>query len=91
LCHASIFTLLALEVPAYSKGAVSLECPREVYVKLNWSEWSAGLPKDWTMFLPLNARYIPLHDRNRDNTSDEENNIESEFQDDRERSDIDRV
>ncbi len=71
--HAMIFTVLSMEVSAASKGAVSNECPREVYVKLGWSDWSASLPPEWTIFHPLNARYIPLHDRN---LEDEENDNE---------------
>lgn len=66
MVHNIIFTLLALEVPASSRGAISVECPREVYSQLSWSEWSANLPSEWTLFLPLNSRYIPLHDRNND-------------------------
>jgi len=72
MVHCMIFTLLALEVPANSRGAISIECPREVYSQLSWSEWSANLPSEWTMFLPLNSRYIPLHDRNND-----EDNLDS--------------
>ena len=63
MVHAMTFTVIALEVPAASRGAVSLECPREVYNRLSWHEWNASLPHEWTIFLPLNSRYIPLHDR----------------------------
>ncbi len=69
--------LLAIEVPAVARGAVSFECPREVYVKLNWNENPAALPGDWTIFLPLNARYIPLHDRIFDDDDDDANNDEA--------------
>ena len=62
-----IYTILALEIPAYSRGVVSMECPREVYNRLSWSEWTGSLPLEWTLFLPLNSRYIPLHDRVIDN------------------------
>lgn len=34
-----------------------------VYNQLAWNEWSANLPSEWTMFLPLNRRLHPLHDR----------------------------
>lgn len=70
LMHNMIFTLLALELPANSRGAVSIDCPREVYSQLSWSEWSGNLPSEWTIFLPLNSRYIPLHDRNQDEEED---------------------
>jgi hypothetical protein len=63
MIHAMIFTIISLELPAWSRGAVSMESPREVYSKLSWPEWSAGIPQDWTLFLPLNSRYIPMHDR----------------------------
>ena len=63
MTHAMAYTVIALEVPASCRGAVSVECPREVYTKLSWSEWSASLPNEWTLFLPLNSRYIPIHDR----------------------------
>ncbi|KAL7493466.1 hypothetical protein ACHAWT_002462 [Skeletonema menzelii] len=62
LVHAMLYTILAFEVCAAS-GVISVETPREVYNKLSWPEWSANLPSEWTMFLPLNARHIPLHDR----------------------------
>ena len=63
MMHSMIFTVISLEIPASSRGAVSLESPREVYSKLSWPEWSAGIPQDWTLFLPLNSRYVPIHDR----------------------------
>ena len=67
-----IFTLLSIEVPAVLRGAVSNECPREVYVKLGWSDWTANLPPEWSIFQPLNARYIPLHDRYQDDDDDDD-------------------
>jgi len=63
MVHAMLFCLLAYEVPALRRGAMSLECPREVYNQVGWSEWTASLPQEWTLFLPLNSRYIPMHDR----------------------------
>jgi len=63
MIHSMIFTVISLELPAWSRGAVSMDSPREVYSKLSWPEWSAGIPQDWTLFLPLNSRYIPIHDR----------------------------
>ena len=71
--HAMIFTLLSIEVPAVLRGAVSNECPREVYVKLGWSDWTANLPPEWSIFQPLNARYIPLYDRYQDDDDDDDN------------------
>ena len=63
LMHAMLYTILAFEVSSASaSGVIGVETPREVYNKLSWPEWSAGLPSEWTMFLPLNARHIPLHD-----------------------------
>ena len=69
IVHSMLFTLLSIEVSALSRGAVSSECPREVYVKLGWSDWTSSLPHEWTIFHPLNARYIPLHDRNHEDDS----------------------
>merc|ERR1712129_233445 len=57
-----IFTLLVCEIPAISSGRVSLECPREVFLRVSWPEWSAALPQDFTLFLPLNSRYRSLYD-----------------------------
>uniref|UniRef100_A0A7S4MZ70 Uncharacterized protein n=1 Tax=Odontella aurita TaxID=265563 RepID=A0A7S4MZ70_9STRA len=57
------YTLLVLEVPASRRGVISAECPREVYNRLSWPEWSAGWPHEWTVFLPLNSRNAPLYDR----------------------------
>lgn len=62
MLHAMIYTIIALEVPAFGRGAVSLEFPREVYNSLSWPEWTGGVPADFTLFLPLNSRYIPIHD-----------------------------
>ena len=58
-----LYTILAFEVPSAASGVISVETPREVYNKLSWPEWSAQLPSEWTMFLPLNARHTPIHDR----------------------------
>ena len=66
MVHCIIFTLLVLEIPAAKRGVISRECPREVYSQLSWSQWSAQLPVLWTLFLPLNSRYIPMHDRDYD-------------------------
>ena len=64
IIHAMIFVLLSIEVSAFRRGAVSHhDNPREVYVKLTWSDWTSNLPPEWTIFHPLNARYIPLPDR----------------------------
>ena len=62
------FVVLAFEVPLTSNnggsgGIIGPDCPREVYNRLGWREWSAGIPGEWTLFLPLNSRYAPLHDR----------------------------
>ena len=62
IVHSMLFTMLAIEQAALSRGAISLDCPREVFTKLSWSEFSASLPHEFTLFLPLNARYIPVHD-----------------------------
>ena len=63
MTHAMLYTLLALEAPNAARGTISVECPREVYNRLSWPEWNAQLPSEWTMFLPLNSRQTPLHDR----------------------------
>ncbi|KAL3766668.1 hypothetical protein ACHAWU_003424 [Discostella pseudostelligera] len=64
--HAMLFTILGLEVPNSARGVLSVSCPREVYNRLSWQEPSAAIPQEWTIFLPLNSRLIPLHDRSRD-------------------------
>ena len=63
LLHSMLYTILAFEVPSAASGVISVETPREVYNKLSWPEWSAQLPSEWTIFLPLNARNTPIHDR----------------------------
>ncbi len=63
MAHMMLYTILALEAPNAARGTISVECPREVYNKLSWPEWNAQLPSEWTMFLPLNSRQTPLHDR----------------------------
>ena len=63
LVQAMAYTIIALEIPAAARGAMSVECPREVYNKLAWREWSAAVPHEYTLFLPLNSRHTPLYDR----------------------------
>jgi hypothetical protein len=63
MIHLMVYTVLVLEIPAFARGAISIEFPREVYSKLAWPEFTAAIPNEWTLFLPLNSRYIPLHDR----------------------------
>lgn len=63
MLQAMLYCILSFELSAASRGVVSLECPREVYNRLSWAEWTSSLPFEWTLFLPLNSRYIPLHDR----------------------------
>lgn len=63
LVHSMMYTILAFECVCVGRGVISVETPREVYNKLSWPEWSAQLPAEWTMFLPLNARHTPIHDR----------------------------
>lgn len=63
LVHSMMYTILAFECVCVGRGVISVETPREVYNKLSWPEWSAQLPSEWTMFLPLNARHTPIHDR----------------------------
>merc|ERR1719476_1060451 len=65
MVHAMLFTILKFEVSAISRGAVSQECPREVYNRVSWPQFIAALPQEWTIFLPLNSRYIPIHDQQR--------------------------
>jgi hypothetical protein len=61
MMHAMLFTIF-LEAPNVTRGTISVECPREVFNKLSWPTFSAGLPSEWTIFLPLNSRQTPLHD-----------------------------
>ena len=62
--QAMMYCLLVLEPRVHRNGLVSLECPRELYTALPWHDWSAAFPADWTLYLPLNTRNIPLHDIN---------------------------
>ena len=69
-----LYVILGLECIASARGFVSVECPREVYNRLSWQEPVAALPAEWTIFLPLNSRLSPLHDRDiSDVTQDNEN------------------
>ena len=63
LVQAMAYSIIALEVPAAARGAMSIECPREVYNRLAWAEWSATVPQIYSLFLPLNSRHTPLYDR----------------------------
>lgn len=67
MLHTMLFTIIVLELPSSARGAVSLESPREVYAKLSWPTWSSAIPEEWTLFFPLNSRYIPIHDRREEN------------------------
>merc|ERR1719215_570335 len=60
--QAMVYCVLVLEPRVHRNGLVSIECPRELYTSLPWQEWSAAFPSEWTLFLPLNSRNIPLHD-----------------------------
>ena len=71
LIQAMAYTIIALEIPAAARGAMSAECPREVYNKLAWAEWSSAVPQEFTLFLPLNSRHTPLYDREVSNVSNE--------------------
>lgn len=75
LMHSMLYTILAFEVPTAASGVISVDSPREVYNKLSWPVWSAQLPSEWTMFLPLNARHIPLHDRVADEVNGTQQNV----------------
>jgi len=72
--HAMLYTILGLEAPNAARGVVNVECPREVYNRLSWHEPVAALPAEWTMFLPLNSRLSPLHDRVSDTPTNDANN-----------------
>lgn len=70
--QAMVYTVIAFEIPAVARGVVTRECPREVFNRLSWGEWSATLPPAWTLFLPLNSRYVPLYDQDVGNDATEE-------------------
>lgn len=80
MLHAMFFTVISLEVPGSARGVVSLEYPREVYSRLSWPAWSASLPNEWSLFLPLNSRYIPLHDRQLGDSDNSDANNEADNQ-----------
>jgi len=64
IVHAMIYCILAFEGPAFLRGKVSLEHPREIYSKIQPSDQNTyGLSSEWSLFYPLNARYVPIEDR----------------------------
>lgn len=63
IIHAMLYTIIGLEVPKSARGVLSVACPREVFNRLSWQAPSAAIPQEWTIFLPLNSRLNPLHDR----------------------------
>ena len=74
MLHAMLYTILGLEAPNARGGVINVECPREVFNRLSWDEPVAALPAEWTMFLPLNSRLSPLHDREVSNGTPNNNN-----------------
>ena len=63
--HAMAFCILAYEVPAFLRGRVSIEHPRELYSKIQSSDGNMNaFSCEWSLFYPLNSRYIPIEDRN---------------------------
>ena len=72
MIQAMLYTIIALEIPAVARGAISLECPREVFNRLSWAEWTASVPHEWTLFLPLNSRHTPLYDREMSDVGEED-------------------
>ena len=57
---AMIFTFVSLELPKYQKGILCEDHPRECWNGLAWGDWSGSLPPDWTVFMSLNQRYVPV-------------------------------
>jgi hypothetical protein len=52
-----LYCVHKLEVPALTRGSVSFEHPRELFVELGWPSWSAALPPSFTLFHPLNGEW----------------------------------
>jgi hypothetical protein len=52
-----LYCVHKLEVPALTRGSVSFEHPRELFVELGWPTWSAALPPSFTLFHPLNGEW----------------------------------
>ena len=77
-CHAMFYCVMVLEVPALNKGSVSLECPREVFTRMSWPAFTSSLPHDWTIFMPLNSRYIPINDMEVEGEGEDEDEDEGE-------------
>jgi len=65
IVHAMIYCILAFEAPAFLRGRVSREHPREIYSKIQPSDQINihDLSSEWILFYPLNARYLPIEDR----------------------------
>ena len=77
--HLMGYCLLCLESPCLQKGRLSFQCPREVYCISNiWPTTSDSLPDSWTIFGTLNARYIPINDREFEGDEDDEEEEEEE-------------
>jgi len=81
-----IYVLLVCEIPSVQRGSISFECPREVFSRVAWSDWTAALPQDFTLFLPLNSRYRSLYDVNVLNQRQRQENEREEEEPDDNRS-----
>jgi len=78
MIHAMLYTILGLEAPTAARGIINMECPREVYNRLSWQEPVASLPAEFSIFLPLNSRSTPIHDRQISNGAP--NNVNNRLQ-----------
>lgn len=64
IVHAMSFCILAFEVPAFLRGRVSIDHPRELHSRIEQNDWNIhDFSSEWSLFFPLNSRYVPIEDR----------------------------
>ena len=77
LCHAMVYCVLKLEIPALSRGEISFERPRSRWVELPYPALGAVLPPMWSIFVPPNTRASSVYHigrRRRDAAAERERN-----------------
>lgn len=49
------------EIDVYYRGIVNIDQPRQLYNSLPWPTWNISLAPDYTVFLPLSHRSVPVY------------------------------
>ena len=49
------------EIDVYYRGIVNIDQPRQFYNALPWPTWNISLAPDYTVFLPLSHRSVPVY------------------------------